>query len=283
MKFLICQIPLQLKSDPFEIVNIQEHIETKKKCIEYAEKNNVEVVIFPEYSYHPTEEDYLLQKSEKMIIFAGSYQDKNNFNMNMIFQNGELFNQAKINLSPYENSAFYNNPVVGSSKTQLGYIEFSNNGTKIKTLPLVCFDYIHYYRGQGIDFGFALKKENIQLVVSQCCNNEPYKFFEYAQVHHNDYGFTSIFCNVSKLIIDGEEKGTYGKSSVFGLHSKNFLDSRHKDFINKNFSNMIMFLPEGEGVCIIDLQIPYIITPALSIDYEINPKEIKYTKLVDLK
>ena len=38
MKFLICQIPLQLKSDPFEIVNIQEHIETKKKCIEYAEK-----------------------------------------------------------------------------------------------------------------------------------------------------------------------------------------------------------------------------------------------------
>lgn len=284
MKFLICQIPLQLKSNPFTISNTTEHINIRKKCIEYAENNSIEVIIFPEYSYHPSEYDYLLAKSRNMTIFAGSYQDSNNFNMNMIFQYEKVFKQPKVNLSPFENCSDYTSSVMPATNPSLGYIELENKEQKntVRVIPLVCFDYIAYYRNQGKDFSYELNKEKIQLVISQCCNDKPRLFFEYAQTHHNDFGFTSIFCNVSSVKVDDQEKKIYGKSSVFGNHSKKYLSSNNSNFTDKSFSNMITVTPEEECLCEIDLQIPYDIQRAVSLEYVQNPKSIKYIKLADI-
>lgn len=284
MKFLICQIPLQLTSEPYVIENLEDHIKLKKKCIEHGIKNKVDVIIFPEYSYHPNEYEYLIEKSKYVSIFAGSYQDPNNFNQNMIFIEGHVLSQAKVNLSPFENSVCSLKKVIPSCKS-LGLIPIINpkSGDIIPTLPLVCFDYLKYYHNQGKDFSYVIKNDGIQLVISQCCNDNPNTFFEAAQYHHNYVGFTSIICNISTLIVDGEILIKKGESAIFGLHSKGYLGSNYKKLVDSKFSNMMLKLDDSDLVCEIDLQIPYIPqVRSVSDDFIHNPTNIQITKISDL-
>lgn len=280
MKFLICQIPLKLKSDPYEIINIDEHISIKKKCVEYAINKQCDVIIFPEYTYHPSEYNYLLEKSNELFIFAGSYQDMNNKNTNMVFYKEQVIMQSKVCLSPYEKSCTRKNNVIASTEP-LKIIPVSGkyHQTPVNTMALVCYDYIDYFRKQNKDFSHSLLDERILLVISQCCNDKTQLFLKKAESNHYDLDYTTIFCNVSKLSIDNNPYIKYGKSSVFGIFGKDYQKANTEEV---NYRNNINICPDEDCVCEIDLQIPYSIQRASTINYTTNPTLINYSNLSEL-
>ena len=280
MKFLICQIPLSLKSDPFEITNVKDHILLKKKCVEYAINHQCDVIIFPEYTYHPLEYDFLLSKSENLFIFAGSHQDNNDNNTNIIFYRKNVISQSKVCLSPYEGTCSNVHKIKPTSDL-LNVIPVSGkyHQTPVNTMALVCYDYIDYFRKQNKDFSHSLLDERILLVISQCCNDKTQLFLKKAESNHYDLDYTTIFCNVSDFSLDGTYQGSYGKSAVFGIYSKNNAKLNKEE---KQFDNSIIILPSESCICEIDLQIPYSIQRASTINYTENPTSLKYLKLDEL-
>lgn len=277
MKLLICQIPLHLGTKPFHIVNLDEHINTKQKCIEYALSNSAEVVIFPEYCYSTKEYDYLLEKSKTITIFAGSYQDANNFNQATLFSNGCYAEYAKINLSPYETVFPSQYSIRSSSNTELGYFEIMGKTCYI----LTCFD---YYRLASQVWGKPLADGRlIDLFVSSCCNDKPEPFLKIAEATHLQRDtLTSIICNVSELTIDNKSN-KYGSSAIFGLYDKNSMNNiQVNGWSDPQYVNMITKFPDGAQICEVTLQIPYNSHRMGAFEFTPNPIDINYIPLASL-
>ncbi len=277
MKFLICQIPLHLNSKPFKIANIDEHIAVKRKCVEYAMTTRCDVIIFPEYTYDPSEKEYMLDKSSELAIFAGSYQDAENYNQTIVFVGGNYFQQAKKHTSPYEKT-IPNQFSVKPSEADLSYYDLKNKNCFI----LTCFDYFELAREKSRQL--LGNGEFIDILISPCCNNNPEMFIKEAEaIHSHRDNLTSIICNVSRFKKDSGEYNTFGKSAVFGLYDKNSIANIKENGWHVSYcENMIAGFPEGDFVCEIDLQIPYHMHRMGCLEFSANPIHLDFKSLGEL-
>ena len=216
----------------------------KKKCVEYAIKRSFDVVVFPEYTYDTAEYDYMIGASERISILAGTYQDDKNYNQSIVFIEGQAYQEAKRHLSPYE-KIIPSNYSIHPSEEVLSYITINGSNSYL----LTCFDYYEFsveqYR-KSLSNG-----EMVELLFSQCCNNNPVKFLKEAESIHNHIdNITSVICNVSKLKTDLNEYTEYGKSAIFGLYDKNSIENiRSNGWCDPFYDNMITIFPDGDIVC----------------------------------
>jgi len=276
MKFLICQIPLRLTTQPFRIANLPEHVSLRRKCIEHAIAGGFEVIVFPEYTYDPSEEEYMCDKSKKLTIIAGSYEDLGHFNQTVIFVDGNRFQQAKKHLSPHEVSL----PVEKSVKESTDApTYFSLNGKCC--MILTCFDFYHLVAEKCRDL---LDGKYLEIIFSPCCNDNPRIFFMEAEAAHGHTdSLTTIICNVSSLKVGDGDVKKFGGSAVFGMYDSNTVQSLDKLNLRCNFfKNMITSFPEGDYVCEIELTIPYPRPRMCAIQYCPNPSNVEYREISKL-
>lgn len=217
------------------------------------------------------------KKSTFITILAGSYQDDNNINQSVIFEKGRSFTQGERHISPYENIIPQKYSIVPSDD-DLKILTIKDKNT----LLLTCFDYYDFSVEEYKRY--ISSREHIDLLVSQCCNNNPDIFLKEAESLHNHIdNITSIICNVSKLKIDNDDYINWGGSSVFGLYDKNSIHNIESNSWRNNFyTNMICQFPEGKYICELELEIPYHSHRMGCVEFKPNPNNIDFVSIDEL-
>lgn len=200
-----------------------EHGKAIKKALLDQVSNNMNVVVFPEYSV-PL---HLYSELKKMIlnsqigsfknglIILGSHCDSDGYNCSPIFiiNNGEveIRHIYKNKLSPYENI-----PGV-ATKTGQGHLKFINSPIG-NFLTLICFD-VHKEKGEkifdDIDFLFVPSFNSKRSFLKRI---EQFERFKVPIVYSNTYNDSGASTRI--ITSDKLEKGT--KNFVKSYHQKKF-------------------------------------------------------------
>ena len=271
VRFCLVQLDFSLKPQPpseeFGYI-LEETDKIKNKvfqALEVAEKQQADVICFPELSFARDWVEEIKNQYKDMIIIGGSYYD-GEYNVCPIIIDGETIDPPyrKCSPSPMENPAITGR---GMKSGNIIYIFQTKCG---RFSFLTCIDYttqsdrVRRYDDTGVDF-----------IINPCCDENLFRFQPRCNSDCQDFGIDVI--QVNKATKDDK----YGKSCIIGKEHKTILQRLKDDgFKPEDNIEYKLFQLDGEMMAIANLNIRMKAPPiSLPVDYsgriEIS-KEICY-------
>ncbi len=247
IKISIVQIKYEISPTfPFILQN-RENVRYKIiKALEIAEKNQIDIICFPELCL---DEELLeeVKKFDDIIIIAGTYYNKDNYNMCPVIIYGAVYPIFKINPSYFENEIVKGFGMNCGSEITI----FQTNDNKFRFVVLICLDFIrecHY---------FVDGDNKVDFIFVPSYNPSRWKFQRNSDVLCETY---QVDIGISNLT-EKEEK--FGGSCFICFENRSFFDYLVSSGIKKSDEILYKVIEaQKESMLIIDLE----------------PKEIKISK-----
>ena len=247
IKISIVQIDYEISPIfPFILQNRETVRDKIIKALEIAEKNQIDIICFPELciDYRLFEE---IKKFDDMIIIAGTYYNNDNYNMCPVIIYGAVYPIFKINPSYFENEIVKGFVMNCGSEITI----FQTNDKKFRFVVLICLDFIQEWHQ------FVEGENSVDFIFVPSYNPSKWKFQRNADVARETY---QVDIGISNLT-EKEEK--FGGSCFICFEDLSFFDYLVSCGIKK--SNGIIYKvleAQKESMLIFDLE----------------PKEIKIAK-----
>lgn len=210
IKICIVQIDYSIKEKfPYKLKN-KEIVKNKViKALEIGDKNEIDIICFPELSF---DKEFLneVKKFDDIVIIGGSYYDENRYNVCPIIYKGNIYSIQKINPNPH----FETEVVIGEKMNPGSKITiFQSKDKEFSFVVLICLDYVcEYHR-------FHRGENKVNIIFSPCFNPEMRKFLQIGNMICNIFQIDSGFSN----IVEKEDK--YGCSCFVCFENKNVLNT----------------------------------------------------------
>ncbi len=247
IKISIVQIDYEVSPTlPFILQN-RENIRDKIiKALEIAEKNQIDIICFPELCL----DDELLEEVKKfddIIIIAGTYYNKDNYNMCPVIIYGAVYPVFKMNPSYFENEIVKGFGMKCGSEVTI----FQTVDNKFRFVVLICLDFIQEWRN------FVDGENKVNFIFVPSYNPSKRRFQRNADIlcetHQVDIGISNL--------TEKEEK--FGGSCFICFENRSFFDYLVKSGIKKSDEILYKVIEaKKESMLIINLE----------------PKEIKISK-----
>ncbi len=247
IKISIVQIDYEISPTlPFILQNREKIQEKIIKALEIAEKNQIDIICFPELCLNDEifEE---VKKFDDIIIIAGTYYNKDNYNMCPVIIYGAVYPIFKINPSYFENEIVKGFSMKSGSEIKI----FQTNDNKFRFVVLICLDFIQEYRY------FVDGENKVDFIFVPSYNPSRRKFQRNADVLCETY---QVDVGISNLT---EKEMKFGGSCFICFENRGYFDSLVKSSIKKSDEILYKVIEaQKESMLIIDLE----------------PKEIKISK-----
>ena len=219
------------------------------KALEIANRENVDIVSFPELSgsreFIPDAKNY-----KDMIIILGSYY-YNDFNICPVIISGEEYLVYKLHPSPYHEQEL----IAGRYMKPGNDIKiFTSSDNRFRFVVLICIDYIEEHKRF---VPLSKDENNINLIINPSLNPDIHEFQNLASSNSKFYHIDWMATNIKKH--DGKD---YGGTCFIGVENKTAIDilikegCRQKDSISYKLCEA-----NGEMLLILDIFFTNVETP----------------------
>lgn len=236
LKIMGFQLNLELESNSKYEYNVWTDFYQKQIDDSFIliDKNNPDLIIYPELAYSDSYYLLLKQLSYDRLIVAGSVY-RENINMTIVFFNGQLYEIPKLYASNQEPMVRY----IDKLDTEEAIHKLVDHTFYFKDKKIVILNCMEYY---NLAYYLAREDKDIFALVCPCCNNKMNLFkMESQAIHNHNENIYSIVVNSFGTY--NEKPFATGESYIYGpIQRQEKLWLSEDGIINDNHNSSILNL-----------------------------------------